>query len=132
MKSHYDHTVTMKEAVRIGEAAAKYNFQQAIDKYNREELPKIQASYAKMFILVLAGEFGFGEKRIRRAMRALGELTCEVHGMIKDGIFNDIYDKRLKERGLWEAYEEFANGKCRQIGDSDYYEPIKDEEVDEE
>ena len=56
MKSHYDHTVTMKEAVRIGERAAKYNFQRAIDKYNREELPRIQATYAKMFVLVLACE----------------------------------------------------------------------------
>ncbi len=131
MKSHYDHTVTMKEAVRIGEAAAKYNFQQAIDKYNREELPKIQASYAKMFILVLAGEFGFGEKRIRRAMRALGELICEVHGMIKDGVFDDVYDSRLKSRGLWDAYLAFANGECRQIGDSEYYEPIPEDEVND-
>lgn len=121
----------MKEAVRIGEAAAKYNFQQAIDKYNREELPKIQASYAKMFILVLAGEFGFGEKRIRRAMRALGELTCEVHGMIKDGVFDDVYDSRLKSRGLWDAYLAFANGECRQIGDSEYYEPIPEDEVND-
>ena len=121
----------MKEAVRIGEAAAKYNFQQAMNKYNREELPKIQASYAKMFILVLAGEFGFGEKRIRRAMRALGELTCEVHGMIKDGVFDDVYDSRLKSRGLWDAYLAFANGECRQIGDSEYYEPIPEDEVND-
>lgn len=132
MKSHYDHTVTMKEAVRIGEAAAKYNFQQAIDKYNREELPKIQASYAKMFILMLAHEFKFGEKRLRRAMNALGELTCEMHNFIVDGVFNDIYDQRLKDQGLWGVYEEFANGKCRQIGDSDYYEPIPEDEVSEE
>lgn len=131
MKSYYDKPVTMKEAVRIGEKAAKYNFQMAIDKYNREELPKIQASYAKMFILVLAGEFGFGEKRIRRAMRALGELTCEVHGMIKDGVFDDVYDSRLKSRGLWDAYLAFANGECRQIGDSEYYEPIPEDEVND-
>ena len=128
MKALYDKPVTTKEAMRIAEKAAKVNFQIAIDKYNREELPKIQASYAKMFILVLATEFGFGEKRVRRAMRALGELTCEVHGMIKDGIFNDVYDARLKARGLWDAYQEFANGACRQIGDSEYYEPIQEDE----
>lgn len=132
MKSYYDKPVTMKEAVRIGEKAAKNNFQRAIDRYNREELPKIQATYAKMFILMLAHEFKFGEKRLRRAMKALGELTCEMHNFIVDGIFNDIYDQRLKDQGLWKIYEEFANGECRQIGDSDYYEPIKDDEVDEE
>ncbi len=131
MKSHYDHTVTMKEAVRIGEAAAKYNFQQAINKYNREELPRIQATYAKLFILMLAHEFKFGEKRLRRAMNALGELTCEMHNFIVDGVFNDIYDQRLKDQGLWGVYEEFANGKCRQIGDSDYYEPIPEDEVND-
>ena len=65
-------------------------------------------------------------------MKALGELTCEMHNFIVDGVFNDIYDKRLKDRGLWDAYNEFANGRCKQIGDSDYYEPIPDEAVDEE
>lgn len=128
MKALYDKPVTTKEAMRIAEKAAKVNFQMAIDKYNREELPKIQASYAKMFILVLAAEFGFGEKRVRRAMRALGELTCEVHGMIKDGIFDDVYDSRIKARGLWDVYQEFANTECRQIGDSEYYEPIPEDE----
>lgn len=47
MKAIYDKPVTIKEAVRIGEKAAKYNFKKAIEKYNREELPKIQAVYAK-------------------------------------------------------------------------------------
>jgi hypothetical protein len=128
MKSFYDKPVTTKEALRIGEKAAKVNFQMAIDRYNREELPKIQASYAKMFILVLAAEFGFGKRRLRRALNALAKITCDVHNLIVDGVFNDVYDIRLKNAGLWDVYQEFANGECRQIGDSEYYEPIQEDE----
>lgn len=64
MKAIYDKPVTIKEAARIGEKAAKYNFKKAIEKYNR--------------------------------------------------------------------YESFANCECRRIGDSDYYEPISDEDVSED
>lgn len=127
MKSHYNRTLTESQAARIGMNTAKVLYRREIERYNREELPKIRASYAKIFILVLAAEFGFGDKRIRRALKALAELTCEVHNLVVDGVFNDIYDKRLKERGLWEAYEEFANGRCKQIDGTDYYEPIKEE-----
>ena len=78
MKSHYNRTLTESQAARIGMNTAKVLYRREIERYNREELPKIRASYAKIFILVLAAEFGFGDKHIRRALKALAELTCEV------------------------------------------------------
>lgn len=127
MKSHYNHTVTESQAIRIGHEYAK----REIERFNREELPKIRNSYAKMFILTLHYSLGLGDIRMRRVLKALGEMTCEVHNFTIDGVFHDIYDKRLKECGLWDAYQEFANGECVPMSeDSPYVKPKKDNEND--
>ena len=123
MKSHYDQALTRSQAIRIGHEYAM----REIDRFNREELPKIRNSYAKMFILALHCGLGFGDVRIRRALKALEEMTCEVHNCSVDGVFHDIYDKRLKECGLWDAYQEFANGECVPISEGSPYMKPKDE-----
>lgn len=105
MKSHYDYVLTESQAMRIGSKYAK----EEIDRYNREELPKVKITYAKAFMLALYRTPGINEKRIVRVFDELAGLTCDMHNLIIDGVFEDVFDKRLKEAGLWEIYENWCN-----------------------
>lgn len=117
MKSHYDYLLTESQARRIGDEYAK----EKIDRFNREELPRIKASYAKAFILALYRTPGINEKRIIRVLDELTKLTCDMHNLIIDGVFNDIFDKRLKECGLWEIYENWCNRDCKPMSEGSKY-----------
>lgn len=113
MKSHYDYVLTESQARRIGNKYAK----EEIDRFNREDLPRIKASYAKAFILALYRTPGINEKRIARVLSELTYLTCDMHNFIIDGVFNDVFDKRLKEYGLWNIYENWCNHACKPISE---------------
>ena len=117
MKSHYDYLLTKSQAERIGSESAK----ETIDRFNREELPKIKASYAKAFILALYRTPGINEKRIKRVLDELTDLTCDMHNLIIDGVFEDVFDKRLKECGLWNIYEDWCNHECKPMSEGSKY-----------
>lgn len=108
MRSRYEHKVTNKEAEKIGTRAGKRLF----NEYLKTEMPRIRETYAKLFVLTLHYGMGFGKKRMRRVLRDLAEMSCDMYNMAIDGVLEYVYDKRLKECGLWEVYQEFAEGKC--------------------
>lgn len=124
MKSVYNKTLTYSEAKNV---ALKFA-QEKIERFNRTELPVIRENYAKMFVFILNREFGFGDKRVRRALKALSDLTCEMDGFIKDGIYQEVYDKRLKRCRLWNAFQDFAHGEVVPISPgSPYFKPKEEE-----
>ena len=108
MKSRYEHSVSNKEAHRIGTSAGKRLF----NEYLKTEMPKIRETYAKLFVLTLHYGMGFGEKRIRKVLKDLADMSCDMYNLAIDGVLQEVYDKRLKECGLMDVYEEFATGKC--------------------
>ena len=112
-----DYRLTFEEAQKVGKQAAR----KEIDRYNREELPNIKASYAKAFILACHYSLGLGEIRMKRVLDALTELTCDMHNLIIDGVFNDVFDKRLKECGLWDVYEDWCNQACKPMSEGSKY-----------
>ncbi|MBQ5825399.1 MAG: hypothetical protein IIW48_11415 [Clostridia bacterium] len=125
MKSRYEHSVSNKEAEKIGKRAGVRLF----NEYLKTEMPRIRETYAKLFVLTLHYGMGFGEKRIRKVLKDLAEMSCDMYNLAIDGVLQDVYDKRLKECGLWEAYEEFAEGKCVTFDTKqEHYMPeVKDE-----
>lgn len=125
MKSRYERSVSNKEAEKIGKRAGVRLF----NEYLKTEMPRIRETYAKLFVLTLHYGMGFGEKRIRKVLKYLAEMSCDMYNLAIDGVLQDVYDKRLKECGLWEAYEEFAEGKCVTFDTAqEHYIPeVKDE-----
>lgn len=128
MKSHYDYMLTESQAKRIGNKYAK----EEIDRFNREELPKIKASLAKLFCLACYHGLGIGPTRLERVLDALTELTCDMHNLIIDGVFNDIFDKRLKEAGLWDVYDNWCNQTCQPMSEGSKYLEVSKSEVDDD
>lgn len=125
MKSHrVNRVITSESEVR---RLAYREAQKIIDNYNLNELPKIKVTYAKLFLLSMAGCKGIGRKRMREVMQNLGEATCEMHNMLIDDVFDDIADKSLREQGLWEIYEEFSNGECVPMFEGSKYLEVKRE-----
>ena len=125
MKSRYEHSVSNKEAEKIGKRAGVRLF----NEYLKTEMPKIRETYAKLFVLTLHYGMGFGEKRIRKVLKDLAEMSCDMYNLAIDGVLQEVYDKRLKECGLMEVYEEFAEGKCVTFDTAqEHYMPeVKDE-----
>lgn len=125
MKSRYEHSVSNKEAEKIGKRAGVRLF----NEYLKTEMPRIRETYAKLFVLTLHYGMGFGEKRIRKVLKDLAEMSCDMYNLAIDGVLQEVYDKRLKECGLMNVYEEFAEGKCVAFDTAqEHYMPeVKDE-----
>ena len=125
MKSRYEHSVSNKEAEKIGKRAGVRLF----NEYLKTEMPRIRETYAKLFVLTLHYGMGFGEKRIRKVLKDLAEMSCDMYNLAVDGVLQEVYDKRLKECGLMEVYEEFAEGECVTFDTAqEHYMPeVKDE-----
>lgn len=117
-----DYKLTYEEAHRVGKQAAR----EEIDRYNREELPKVKASYVKLFCLACYYGLGIGSIRMKRVLDALGELTCDMHNLIIDGVFEDVFDKRLKECGLWDVYYDWCNQTCQPMSYGSKYVEVED------
>lgn len=67
-----------------------------------------------------------GDRRIRRMLDALADATCDMHNLLLDGVFDDVYDNRLKEMGLWDAWQEFVNGQCEPLDEGSEYMKVSD------
>ena len=92
MKSRYEHSVSNKEAEKIGKRAGVRLF----NEYLKTEMPRIRETYAKLFVLTLHYGMGFGEKRIRKVLKDLAEMSCDMYNLAVDGVLQEVYDKRLK------------------------------------
>lgn len=128
MKAHRpNRVITENEVKRLAYRESRKAVNELVDDFLKSELPKIEDAYAKLCLLSMAGCKGIGKNRMREVMLNLSEATCEMHNLMLDDVFDEIYDERLKKQGLWEIYEEFSNGECVPMSEGSKYYEVKRE-----
>lgn len=128
MKAHRaNRVITENEVKRLAYQESRKVVNELVDDFLQSELPKIEDAYAKLILLSMAGCKGIGKNRMREVMRNLGEATCEMHNLMLDDVFDEIYDKRLKEQGLWEIYEVYQSCEIVPMFEGSKYLEVKRE-----